>query len=402
MTAADQSRKVLVTDGEQRATLAVVRSLGAAGHTVHVCASTRRSLAGASRYARSEHVVASALSDPVGFIENVKSLVANKNIDTIIPMTEPALLALLPAREQFPGILIPFAESTVFSAISDKESVLEAAARLGIAVPAQTVIVAADAANALDKSTLRFPLVVKPARSVSDNTGERLKLSVQHAESETELQSILEAMDPRAYPLLLQQRIMGAGVGIFVLIWNGELIAQFAHRRIREKPPSGGISVYRSSIPVDPELLRLSVALLTEFSWQGVAMVEYKIDELSGTPYLMEINGRFWGSLQLAIDAGVDFPRLLLDAATGGNPSPVTSFRTDVRSRWFWGDVDHLLARLRKSKRSLSLPDDAPSRWQAVKDFLAGHPDDISEIRRRNDSRPFLRESVQWFQQLGR
>jgi len=402
MTEAKRFHNVLVTDGEQRATLAVVRSLGAAGNILHVCASTHRSLAGASRYAASEHVVASALTDPSSFVADIKSLVADKNIDTIIPMTEPALLALLPARDQFPGVLIPFAESPVFSAISDKESVLDAAARTGIAVPAQTVIVDSAAAMVLDTSHLPFPLVVKPARSVSGNRGERLKLSVQHVGSETELQSILATMDPRAYPLLLQQRIIGAGVGIFVLIWNGELIAQFAHRRLREKPPSGGISVYRSSIPVDPELLRLSVALLTEFSWQGVAMVEYKIDERSGTPYLMEINGRFWGSLQLAIDAGVDFPRLLLGAATGGHPSPITSFRTDVRSRWFWGDVDHLLARLRKSKRRLSLPDDAPSRWQAVRDFLAGHPDDVSEIRRRGDAKPFLRESVQWFQQLGR
>jgi predicted ATP-grasp superfamily ATP-dependent carboligase len=397
-----QRRQVLVTDGEQRATLAVVRSLGAAGHVVHVCAPIPRSLAGASRFARSEHVVASALSDAAQFVDDIRSLVTTCGIDTIIPMTEPALLALLPEREKFPGVLIPFADAGIFSAISDKESVLQAAARVGIAIPAQTVLADAGAAKLLDTSALQYPLVIKPARSVSGGAGERLKLSVQHAASSAELRAILDEMDPRAYPLLLQQRIIGAGVGIFALIWNGELIAQFAHRRIREKPPSGGISVYRSSTPMDPELLRLSLALLAEFSWQGVAMVEYKIDARSGTPYLMEINGRFWGSLQLAIDAGVDFPRLLIDAATGHRPSPVTGYRTDVRSRWFWGDVDHLLARLRKSNRQLSLPDDAPSRLRAVSDFLAGHPDDVSEIRRPGDAKPFLRESVQWFRQLGR
>ena len=68
------------------------------------------------------------------------------------------------------------------------------------------------------------------------------------------------------------------------------------------------MSVYRESVAADPDLVRRSRALLDAFGWCGVAMVEYKLDERTGTPYLMEVNGRFWGSLQLAIDAGVDFP----------------------------------------------------------------------------------------------
>ncbi len=109
----------------------------------------------------------------------------------------------------------------------------------------------------------------------------------------------------------------GPGVGVFLLLWEGKLRAAFAHRRLREKPPSGGVSVYRESIALDPVLLERSRRLLESFGWQGVAMVEYKIDERTGTPILMEINGRFWGSLQLAVDAGVDFPRLLIECAEG-------------------------------------------------------------------------------------
>jgi predicted ATP-grasp superfamily ATP-dependent carboligase len=393
-------RRVLVTDGEQRATLAVVRSLGAAGHTVYVCASTPRTLAGASRFSESEHVVANALADPVRFTTDVRDLISQLDIDTLVPMSEPALLALLPERKRFENVLIPFPEANSFSTISDKQAVLTAADRAGIATPVQTVI--QDASTAFDTVSIAYPVVVKPARSVSTGAGDRLKLSVRHAASAQELDSILREMDPRAYPLLLQQRIVGPGVGIFVLLWDGQLIAQFAHRRIREKPPSGGVSVYRASIEVDAELLRRSIALLAEFAWRGVAMIEYKVDEHTGTPYLMEINGRFWGSLQLAIDAGVDFPRLLIEAATGRTPAPVTQFRTDVRSRWFWGDVDHLLTRLRRSDAQLSLPEGSPTRWGAVRDFFRRNPQDVDEIRRRGDMRPFARESIQWLKHLGR
>ncbi len=403
MTGNNQHRRtILVTDGEQRATLAVVRSLGAAGHVVHVSASAPRSLAAASRFARAEYVVPDALADPNRFADEIHTIVGRNSIDTIIPMAEPALLAILPARGRFDGVSIPFADAHTFTGISDKQSVLAAASRVGIAVPAQTVITDARDIESLDISSLRYPLVVKPARSVSTGSDDRLKLSVQHAASANELRGVLDTMDARAYPLLLQQRIVGPGIGIFVLVWNGKLVAQFAHRRIREKPPAGGISVYRESVAVDAELLRMSLALLAEFAWHGVAMVEYKVDESTGTPYLMEINGRFWGSLQLAIDAGVDFPRLLIEAATGNAPAPVTQFRTDVRSRWFWGDVDHLLTRLRRSDAQLALPEGSPTKWGAVRDFFRRNPQDVDEIMRRGDMRPFARESIQWFKQLGR
>lgn len=97
---------------------------------------------------------------------------------------------------------------------------------------------------------------------------------------------------------------------------------------------------------MDEALYERTINLLDAFGWSGVAMVEYKVDERSGEPVLMEINGRFWGSLQLAVDAGVDFPRLLAEINLGGKPPRTRSYRF-VRSRWFWGDVDHAIARWR-------------------------------------------------------
>src|SRR5205085_6819270 len=98
---------------------------------------------------------------------------------------------------------------------------------------------------------------------------------------------------------------------VFALFDRGALVADFAHRRLREKPPAGGASVLSESAPVDPCLREQVVRLLGSIGWHGVAMVEYKHDLRSGATVLMEVNGRFWGSLQLAVDAGVDFPFLL-------------------------------------------------------------------------------------------
>src|SRR5581483_9187887 len=104
-------------------------------------------------------------------------------------------------------------------------------------------------------------------------------------------------------------------------------------------------------------------------------------------------------SLQLAVDAGVDFPALLVSLALGRRPEPVLSYRVGVRSRWWLGDLDHLLARLRHSPSDLALPPGSPGRLRAALDFLTlWRPGDRSEIFRWSDPRPGLREALQWLQ----
>lgn len=388
---------VLVTDGEQRAALAVVRSLGQAGFAPFVCSTRGRSLAGASRHARGSAAVPDPLRSPGEFISALGELVDRWGIRTLVPIAEPALLAVLANRDAFPNVAIPFPDVDAFRRICDKAALLETAAELGIAVPAQLTLASPEDAERLDCGALEFPLVLKPARSVGEGEGGRVKLGVSHAADGRELRARLAELPPAAYPVLLQQRVVGPGVGIFLLFWEGEMLASFAHRRIREKPPSGGVSVYRESHPLDPDLLRLSRALLERFGWQGVAMVEYKVDAQTGTPYLMEVNGRFWGSLQLAVDAGVDFPALLVRCALGEPPSTPPSYRTGIRSRWWWGDVDQLLALLRHSPAELALPPDAPTRSRALLDFFTlWRPGDRNEIFRWSDPTPVLRESLDW------
>jgi len=387
------SARVLVTDGEQRTALAVVRSLGRAGHRSIVCAGSRRSLAGVSRYVEAEAIVPSALEEPRRFVEAVRDVVRERQVEFVLPLTEAAMLALLPVRDTL-GAAIPAPEAESFRRISDKGMLFEVAREVGIAVPQQRRVASAESADWAGVTALGFPLVLKPARSVAGG----LKLSVRHAADERELQSARSTLPASAYPLLAQRRVVGPGVGIFLLVWDGETRAVFSHRRIREKPPAGGVSVYRESIAADPSLVARSRALLDRFDWRGVAMIEYKLDTATGTPYLMEINGRFWGSLQLAVDAGVDFPALLIALARGERPAPVTRYRTGVRSRWWWGDVDHLLARLLHSGRELDLPPGAPGRLRAVLDFLTlWRPGDRGEVFRWSDPRPAWRETRNWF-----
>jgi glycosyltransferase involved in cell wall biosynthesis/predicted ATP-grasp superfamily ATP-dependent carboligase len=390
--------RVLVTDGNQRAALAAVRSLGNAGYEVHVCSPRAASIAGSSRQCSGSHQVADALHQPDRFIEDLDRLVTRLKPRVLLPISEAALLAILPERDRF-ACAIPFPDAAAFTRICDKRGVLAAAESHGIRVPAQTEIASARDAERLN-GQLQFPVVLKPYRSVAGDAAGRVSTGVSYATTLHELRSSLERIPRAAFPILLQQRIDGPGFAISVLVWDGELRAAFAHRRIREKPPSGGVSVLRESIPLDQNLLARSLDLLRVFSWQGVAMVEYKLDSATGVPFLMEINGRLWGSLQLAIDAGVDFPALLVEAVLGGISAPVIGYKAGVRSRWEWGDVDHLLATFLHSPGTLALPAGAyrHRRIRALAGFLrAFGRSNRPEIFRLRDPAPFLRETRDWF-----
>jgi predicted ATP-grasp superfamily ATP-dependent carboligase len=389
--------RVLVTDGDQRAALAVVRSLGRAGYEVNVCSFRPRSIAGTSRYSSRSYKVADPLRHSESFLSDLEQLITATRADVLLPISEASLLLVLPNRERF-NCAIPFAAASAFDEVCDKRRVLETAGKLGIAVPDQTEIVKATDISRLGE--LQFPLVIKPSRSVAGKEGKRIRVGVTYAANAQNLHKELERIPSDAYPVLLQRRIGGPGFGISVLVWEGELVAAFAHRRIREKPPSGGVSVLRESIPLDQKLLSQSLALLRDFNWKGVAMVEYKLDADSGLPHLMEINGRFWGSLPLAFDAGVDFPNLVVQVALGANPDPVTTYKTGVRSRWEWGDMDHLLATMLRSPASTSTPAAMakPRRFAAIAEFIRGFDrKNRAEVFRRDDPRPFFRETVDWF-----
>lgn len=380
---------MLVLDGEERASLAVVRSLGRAGYPVHVGSHGPGALAAASRYSRSTVLLPAPLTDPEAYRGAVKAAVGRGGYAVVLPITEPSALALLDDPDLAP--LLPFPPSEAFHEANDKVRLLDRARALGLDVPRHVTVTGPndDAVAAWD----RFPAVVKPGRSVVGEGESRLKTHVAFVNDRDGLRRALAALPPDAYPVMLQERLRGSGVGVFLLLDRGERVAHFAHRRLREVPPEGGVSVYRESIRARVELMAKAERLLRSFDWTGVAMVEFKHDEDTGRYCLMEINGRFWGSLQLAVDAGVDFPRLLVDRFLGLSREVCDDYRVGIRSRWEWGDVDHLLARVRRGGAQGRL-----AAW-----FRPWWPGDRFEVLRLGDPGPFVAETRAWLRDaLGR
>jgi len=390
--------RILVTDGNERAALAAARSLVEAGHAVHVAAGARVSLAGASRGVYPHPLRTHPLRAPADYAVEVSHLTQQYGIDVLLPMTDASLEAVLEHRDTLPAtVVLPFADLATYRAASDKAHVLSIARECGFHVP-DTRLIAAPGANigAVPHADF-FPAFAKPYRSIIPVGASRRKAEVSLVADPPALHRTLAKLPASAFPVLLQRRVSGVGEGLFALRWGGRIVALFAHRRLREKPPSGGVSVYRESIPLDEGLVGPGIRLLEALDWNGVAMIECKREHATGRYVIMEVNGRFWGSLQLAIDAGVDFPSLLVRCAAGEAVAECRQYRVGIRSRWFWGDVDHLYLRLRP-RAEPQLDNGAGSRLKVVVDFLRVRPGrDRSEVWRWRDPAPFLVETLQWF-----
>jgi predicted ATP-grasp superfamily ATP-dependent carboligase len=401
---ANPELKVLVTDGNNRAALAITRSLGSAGYTVFVAGEGKSTLAGASRYCKQRFDYSDPGRQPDRFREDILRIVCLNRIDILIPAAEVTTCECMKVKEALEDqCVVPFQSHRSVRRAASKYEVLKLAQDLSIPIPATCYLHRPDdiekAVHFGDRND--YPVVIKPSRSRVEIDGMAIQGSAQYANNGSDLKHVVQEFHPAQYPLLIQERIQGAGVGIFACFNRGEAVAYFSHRRIREKPPSGGVSVLRESFPVDAALKLYSARLLQALQWHGVAMVEFKMDERRGGYKLMEVNGRFWGSLQLAIDAGVDFPLLLARIAEGRDVKPVESYRLDVRTRWLWGDIDSLLARLFKAEDRLHLPDHFPDRKQYLKAFFRPCRKDLNfEVLKWHDPMPWLFETMHWLRLL--
>ena len=388
-------RKVLVLDANQRSALAIIRSLGRRGLSIVAGDSVTSPLGGASRFAAASVCYPDPAAAPAQFVSQIIDIVDRLAIDTIFPATDLTTMLLVSQSNLSKNVHLAAPPAASYEALTDKAHLVDLARKLGVSVPETRVVQSADAV--VDAAhDFGFPVVLKPARSRYLKDGHVQSTGVQIVQRADSLSAAVRSLSWLGeIPCLVQRFVPGYGAGAFALYGQSGPIAWFAHRRLREKPPTGGVSVLSESVPLDPALQAAATKLLTAVCWSGVAMVEFRI-ATDGTPYLMEVNGRFWGSLQLSIDSGIDFPWLLYRLTHGipvDTPAPYTVGR---RLRWFLGDFDSLLIEVRQT--SLGVGRKVRALAAFTGSFLDLHC--RQEILRLHDPKPGIREAIQWVRAL--
>jgi predicted ATP-grasp superfamily ATP-dependent carboligase len=341
------SPSVLVVHGDSFIALNIVRSIGRKGVPVTVLYEGP-GLAAKSRYC--SH--AEKYSPGGDVVQRVMSAVHQRKLTHVIATSDDIISKLNSCRaeiEQSCTLLFP--EEAAFNRALHKDETLTIAESIG--VPCPRTVKVRSRSDLQGCKLLHFPVAVKPRRGIAS-------FKVEYFDSLTDLAAFLEpALGSESF--LVQEYVEGEGVGIEVLMRGGEPLLVFSHRRIREFPPTGGVSTCCEGIDPDPVLLDYSVRLLRAMEWDGVAMVEFKVNSLTKRAALMEVNGRFWGSLPLAIHSGANFPYELLFTSTSDQLSSTMPPMSGVRCRLLVAETKWLASMLRSGRKS---------RIAAVRDYL--------------------------------
>ena len=196
----------------------------------------------------------------------------------------------------------------------DKALQLRAAREAGLPVPETEVVQSPD-----DVAPASYPVVVKPARALYEVGGRLVRPTGGAVANEEELARVREkGWYP---PLVVQPLIHGRGEGLFGHATKDGVAAWSTHRRVRMLNPEGSASSACESHPVDESLVGPAERFLQSVGWRGLFMLEFLRDD-EGQPWLMELNGRAWGSLALARRRGYEYPAWTVQAALDESFAP--------------------------------------------------------------------------------
>lgn len=353
--------RVLVLDANTRQAIVAIRQLGRHGVDVTAGSETRVPAGALSRHADRHVRYADPRSETDEFLAAIEAELQRREYDMVLPITDATVIPVVDHRQRLEAhATVPFLPSDRLGDALDKYRTIAAARAAGVPHPRTLSPSTLDVDRVVDE--LGFPVIVKPRRGSQ-------RLGVTRCDSPESLRRTFERTRREFGPVLLQEYVPDGGEGgVYALCDDSSsLAAVTVQRRLRTNPPEGGPSTLRETVE-DPDLVSLADRLLGTLDWQGVAMVEFRVDAETGEPVLMEVNPRLWGSLALSVFAGVNFPVLLYQYAVNGEIDPSLEYDVGVRSRWLFGDALQLLARddtltaLREFVRS----SDAPCRYDVL------------------------------------
>ena len=297
-------------------------------------------MGGTSRYCSKYYLCPDYRIAPTAFLQRLEEICKLESPDVFYPLEDVVLSLCVQNPDywyKYTNSVLP--DANVLDICYDKWKTIQASQKCGIHTPSTYCPNDIDEVISL-ASSWKGEAVIKPRKS----SGSRGIVYVDNAGGIVSAYEKVSADFPRP---LIQEKIVssGMGLGVFVLLNKSfELVALFGHRRLREFPITGGPSTLRTGYR-DDQLFDQTINLFKKIGFSGVAMAEYKLDEKTKQPVLLEINPRFWGSIQLAISSGVNFPVLYHRIALGHDVAPVLDFNPGVYCRWLLpGDILHFLA----------------------------------------------------------
>ena len=317
MSGSQRRPRVLVAGDDYYASLAAVRGLRKGGYEPWFATYSSNTFAARSRAtAGTFQLPRPSDAGDHAYVEALAEAARRCSADVVLPGNELAIKAVAGREHLFPaGTVVATNPRETVDRATDKTLLAELAAEAGIAVPT------------LDPDNASFPAVVKPAMTATtESTGTEVSKEAEIVHTHEQLRAALGDGRNR----LVQPYIEGQLVAVAGVAWHGELVctAHQAARRIYPRPL--GVSAYAETLARDPELDAKLASILRRLGWSGI--FEFQLIRSAGAAYVIDLNPRPYGSLALAIGAGLNLPSIWVDLLLGREPR-LGRYRAGVRYR---------------------------------------------------------------------
>ena len=344
----------LVLGEDTRSFLSVVRSLGKMGIKVDVVCYNKTSPALTSKFINQAWHFNYQAYTQSAWLEHVIDLVNDTKYDLVIPCDERAIFPLSANKSRFPDdchLALP--NDAVLEHLFDKFKTKALAIKCQVPVARGELLAIKDMSYQQLVNMFGVHFVIKPTESFNaDKLASRNKVAMIYSNSDFEAYTEHLA-DPEEL-FLIEELFEGTGEGVSLMAVKGHVQYLFAHTRVNE-PRNGGGSSYRKAIPVHPDMAQACIAICQETEYDGVGMFEFKHNLKTGRWILVEVNARFWGSLPLAIHAGIDFPKHYASYLLGHYTplaQPHADYALNAYARNFTSDIYDMRAEMQYVQRN--------------------------------------------------
>ena len=333
-----QKQNILILDGGHKKTLGILRMLGKKRkYQIDVAAYNKRAICFFSRYKGHKIVLPDPRARGEDFKDALIKILKIKAYLAVIPTDYHTFRLCSEIKQEINTIsYVMIGDPEQLAVAGDKYQVATIAEAIGIPTPKSTLLTKD---SSLDELDLGEECVLKSPEESSDQFLNYLRKSDDPAKI---INQYFEEHPDRQ--MLAQEKIKGDGYGFFAIYDEGKCLNSFVHHRIREYPPSGGYSVAAEGVRND-RITEYGTKILDHLKWHGVAMVEFKHNMTDDDYYILEINPKFWGSIELAMRSGVDFVQMWIDHAS---EKPIERIERYDLIKFQWlinGELFHVLER---------------------------------------------------------
>lgn len=335
--------RVLILEGAaSRGCLAAARSLARAGWEVGVGGAPGHSLAARSNAVRHRVLLPPLQAGLDGYVEAIRHAVRNHGFDAVVGAGDAEALALAERRNDIPAV-VPHPEPAALLAAMDKWRLHKSAAAAGLASP--------DTCEDPRSRAVRAwlgdgPVVVKPRLHWDPRRpGSELRVDAGLARSADDLRRLTETVEAAGGTAIAQRFLSGHLMAYTTVRHAAGSVAHVQQRALHTWPEPVGATARAVTIPIETSLAASADRLLSDLGVTGLAQLQFLVGD-DGRPHLIDLNARYYGSMQLAIAAGVDVPVLWAEQVHGSLPDarPPRTARPGVHYQWLEGDLRRSVA----------------------------------------------------------